>query len=77
MKSVQISLDEGLLEGIDLIVTKRHSSRSAIVREALKYWIRQEEIHDFEQGWIKKLKENPEDLSDTEAWTKAEIWGEG
>ena len=76
MKNVQISLDERLLEEIDHIVTKRHSSRSALVREALKYWIRQREIQDFEQGWIQKLKENPEDSIDTEAWTQAEAWGD-
>ena len=76
MKNVQISFDEKLLDEIDLVVAKHHSSRSAIVREALKYWIRQKEIQDFEQQWIEKLKENPEDMDDAAVWMKAETWEE-
>jgi len=77
MKNVQISFDEELLDEIDNIVAKQRLSRSAVVREALKYWIKQKEIQDFEQQWISKLKENPEDLSDTTVWMQAEAWEEG
>ena len=76
MKNVQISFDEKLLDEIDLIVAKHRSSRSAIVREALKYWIRQKVIQDFEQQWIEKLKEDPEDLKNTTLWMQAETWEE-
>jgi metal-responsive CopG/Arc/MetJ family transcriptional regulator len=76
MKNVQISFDEKLLGEIDLIVAKYRSSRSAIVREALKYWIRQKEIQEFEEQWIKGLRENPEDMSDTALWMQVEKWEE-
>jgi metal-responsive CopG/Arc/MetJ family transcriptional regulator len=74
MKNVQISFDEKLLDEIDLFVAKSRSSRSAMVREALKYWMRQKEIQDLEQQWIEKLKENPEDLIDAAVWMQAETW---
>jgi hypothetical protein len=45
-----------------------------VVREAVKTWIRQKEIKEFEDDWIKKLKENPVDLDDSEVWLKAEKW---
>jgi metal-responsive CopG/Arc/MetJ family transcriptional regulator len=77
MKNVQISFDEKLLKEIDSVVERQRSSRSAIIREALKYWIQRKEIHDFEQLWIQKLKENPQDSSDSEAWIQAEHWEEG
>ena len=51
-------------------------TRSAAVREAVKAWIRQEEIKKFEDEWIRKLNENPEDAEDSEAWIKAEKWGD-
>jgi metal-responsive CopG/Arc/MetJ family transcriptional regulator len=39
MKVVQVSLDERLLERLDANVEVRKRGRSAIVREALAYWL--------------------------------------
>ncbi|MBW2336535.1 MAG: ribbon-helix-helix protein, CopG family [Deltaproteobacteria bacterium] len=76
MKNVQISFDEDLLKLIDQFAASSQLTRSAAVREAVKTWIRQEEIKKFEDEWIRKLNENPEDLVDSEAWIKAEKWGD-
>ncbi len=76
MKNVQISFDEDLLKLIDQFAASSQLTRSAAVREAVKAWIRQEEIKKFEDEWIRKLNENPEDTEDSEAWIKAEKWGD-
>ncbi len=76
MKNVQISFDEDLLKLIDQFAASSQLTRSAAVREAVKTWIRQEEIKKFEDEWIRKLNENPEDTEDSEAWVKAEKWGD-
>ena len=76
MKNVQISFDEDLLKTIDQFAASSQLTRSAAVREAVKTWIRREEIKKFEDEWIRKLNENPEDLEDSEAWIKAEKWGD-
>lgn len=76
MKNVQISFDENLLNTIDNIAASSQLSRSAVVREALQTWIRQREIQAFENDWIRKLKESPDDTSDADAWMDAEHWGE-
>ena len=76
MKNVQISFDENLLNTIDNIAASSQTSRSAVVRDALKNWIKQKEIKAFENDWIRKLKENRDDISDTDAWMDAEHWGE-
>ena len=76
VKNVQISFDEDLLDAVDEIAESLQLSRSAIVREALKTWIRQKEVKNFEEAWIARLKEKPQDLGDAEAWLKAESWGE-
>jgi len=76
MKNVQISFDEDLLKTIDQFAATAQLTRSAVVREAVKNWIRQAEIQKFEDTWIQKLKDNPEDLKDSEAWSKAEKWGD-
>ena len=76
MKNVQISFDEDLLRTIDQFATTAQLTRSAVVREAVKTWIRQAEIEKFENRWIQKLKENPEDLQDSKAWSRVEKWGD-
>jgi len=76
MKNVQIGFDENLLNTVDNIAAASQLSRSAVVREALKNWIRQREILAFENEWIRKLKENSDEVSDSEAWMDAEYWGD-
>jgi len=76
MKNVQISFDEQLLRTIDRFATSSKLTRSAVVREAVETWIRQKEIKEFEDDWIKKLKESPVDADDSEVWLKTEIWSD-
>jgi metal-responsive CopG/Arc/MetJ family transcriptional regulator len=76
MKNVQISFDENLLKAIDRITASEKLTRSAVVREALENWIRQREIQEFEEAWIRKLKEIPDDVTDSETWLQAEQWGD-
>ena len=76
MKNVQISFDEKLLKTIDHYATSSQLTRSALVREAVKTWIRQKEIDEFEETWIKKLKEKPQDLEDAEKWLQIEKWSD-
>ncbi len=76
MKNVQISFDENLLKSVDSLATSIHLSRSAIVREALRRWIKERKIKEFEEEWIRKLKENPDDTQESEAWMKIEQWGD-
>ena len=76
MKNVQISFGEDLLRTIDQYAKTAQLTRSALVREAVKTWIRQTEIKQFEDAWIQKLKENPDDLNDSETWLIAEKWGD-
>jgi metal-responsive CopG/Arc/MetJ family transcriptional regulator len=76
MKNVQISFDEKLLQTVDRYATSSQLTRSAVVREAVKTWVRQKEIDEFEEAWIKKLRESPSDIEDSDAWLDAEKWGD-
>jgi len=76
VKNVQISFDEDLLNEVNNMVASTRLSRSAIVREALRRWIREKKTKKFEDEWIKKLKENPDDTQEAKAWIKIEQWGD-
>jgi metal-responsive CopG/Arc/MetJ family transcriptional regulator len=74
MENVQISFDETLLNRIDQVAASSQLWRSAIVRKALQDWLRKKKISTFEQEWITKLKENPEDSKELEPWITVEHW---
>ena len=76
MKNVQISFDEQLLEEVDRFAANERMSRSAIVRVALKNWLREKEIRQFEEQWIKGLQENPDEAEAAEAWIRAQKWSD-
>ena len=76
MKNTQISFDERLLREIDQVAASNKKTRSAIVREAVKAWLNQKQIQEFEDQWISKLRENPQDEEDSKAWVSAESWEE-
>ena len=76
MKNVQISFDETLLESVDRYAATASLSRSAIVRQALKRWLGEKQIQEFENEWIAKLKEEADSTEESETWIKAEQWGD-
>jgi metal-responsive CopG/Arc/MetJ family transcriptional regulator len=76
MKNIQVSFDENMLYEVDKVANLTKTSRSAIIRDAIKYWLKEKEIKDFERNWILSLKENPDDSQDPEAWTKIQIWSD-
>jgi metal-responsive CopG/Arc/MetJ family transcriptional regulator len=76
MKNTQISFNEKILNEIDRVAASSRKTRSAIVREAVKAWLNRKWIQDFEDQWIKKLVENPEEVDESEAWMNADHWGD-
>jgi len=76
MKNVQISFDEILLETVDRFAASEQLTRSAVVREAVKTWIRKKKVEEFENDWIAKLKQSPQDTEASEAWLAAETWSD-
>ena len=76
MKKVLISFDEKLVEMVDGVAASARESRSAIVREALKNWLRQRQVKKFEDEWIAALQKSSQDLEEAESWLSAESWSE-
>jgi len=77
MKNLQISLDNNIVSFIEKITKEEQKTRSAVIREALNYWIKQKTIEEFEANWISALQKDKMSYSDdTEAWLAAEQWDE-
>ncbi|MCK5196810.1 MAG: CopG family transcriptional regulator [Spirochaetales bacterium] len=77
MKNLQISLDSNIITFIEKITKEQHKTRSAVIREAISYWIQHKTIEEFENQWISALKEEePDYTKEDEAWMDAEQWDE-
>ena len=74
MKNIQISFNEKLLREIDRVASASGKTRSAIIRAAVKTWLDQKKIRDFENQWIAKLVATPEEIEDSEIWLKTDSW---
>ncbi len=80
MKNAQIAFDENFLDKIDRIASNMNKTRSAVVREAVRCWLRKKEIEDFEKQWINRLKTTGEESqgqsSSDQQWFETEGWEE-
>ena len=77
MKNAQISFDDEFLAAIDHIAEQTNKTRSAIVREAVKYWLKVKQISEFEEQWIQALKTQTGESDELDTWNSIEHWSEG
>ena len=76
MKNVQVTIDEGTLSRVDRVGKPLGLNRSAIVRQALREWLRRHAVDTFERDWIAALERKPDEASRAEAWKDLQSWGE-
>jgi predicted transcriptional regulator len=77
MKNLQIGLDDKIVSYLDRIATEQHKTRTAVIRDALEYWIKQRAAERFEADWIAAVKADQALYpDDTELWMAAEAWDE-
>ncbi len=78
MRNLQISLDNNIVSSIEKITKEQHKTRSAVIREAINYWIKHRTIDNFESQWISTLKKEKSEYNaaNDEAWMDAEQWDE-
>lgn len=74
MKNVQITLDEATLSGVDRLRKSVRLTRSEVIRQALRQWMRRRAIDTFESQWIDALKTNPDDPRRAGEWLQAQDW---
>ena len=74
MKNIQVSFDENMIDEVDRVAASSQTSRSAVIRDAIKHWLKEREIRKFEKEWIQCLKKRPDDPKDAEKWIKAQEW---
>jgi len=76
MRTVQMTLDEDLVETVDRVARDLHTTRSAFTREALQQAIARNQIQKLEakhrQGYLRQ----PAEADEFAGWEKEQEWGD-
>ena len=76
MKTIQMTLDEELINKLDKIVTKLHTNRSAFTREALWNAIKHLNTRQLEAKHRTGYKNKPVRKSEFSIWESEQAWGD-
>jgi metal-responsive CopG/Arc/MetJ family transcriptional regulator len=75
MKTVQMTMDESLLEHVDAQAERAGTTRSDFIREALRREIKRRENERFEREHRESFEHDPQAASET--WLPSKrAWGE-
>lgn len=67
-------MDEETLRNVDSAAEPLGLTRSEVIRQALREWLRRRTVDRFEQDWIAALREKPDDGSRADDWLMTQTW---
>ena len=76
MKTVQMTLDEDLIEAVDKIVKEMKTSRSAFTRIALRAAIKSYNTKQLEKNHRKGYELHPVNKNEFSVWESEQDWGD-
>jgi metal-responsive CopG/Arc/MetJ family transcriptional regulator len=76
MKTVQMTLDDGLVSAVDRVVRKLHTSRSAFTREALRQALHRAAVAAEERRHRQGYERHPVGHDEFSVWEKEQDWGD-
>ena len=75
MKTVQMTIDEGLLSEVDQVIQSLKTTRSAFIREALQLALRYYHIDLLERQHAEGYTRYQEPMGDVVEWAAEQDWG--
>ncbi len=76
MRTIQMTLDDELVETVDALAKELKTTRSAFTREALKGALQQYQTEKLESQHRRGYERFPEAKQEFDAWEKEQVWGE-
>ena len=76
MKTIQMTLDDDLVEAVDRIAKKLKTTRSAFTRQALRMALAQANIKQMEARHKKGYEKKPVGSSEFSPWEAEQEWGD-
>jgi len=75
MRTIQMTLDDDLVESVDKIVKDLRTTRSAFTRDALREALERRRIAQLEQKHRRGYQLRPVKKDEFAAWEKEQDWG--
>jgi metal-responsive CopG/Arc/MetJ family transcriptional regulator len=76
MRTVQLTLDEELVEAVDKTAKKLGTTRSGFTREALRAALVQSRERELERKHREGYLRKPPKRGEFKVWEKEQVWGE-
>ncbi len=76
MKTVQMTLDDELVDAVDKVVKKLKTTRSSFTRHALRKAINQVKFNSLEMKHKRGYERNPVKKSEFSVWESEQEWGD-
>ncbi len=76
MRTVQLTLDEELVEAVDRIARKLGTTRSGFAREALRAALARSKEREKERKHREGYLRKPLQRGEFEVWEREQVWGE-
>jgi metal-responsive CopG/Arc/MetJ family transcriptional regulator len=74
MQTIQVVLDEPLLQATNRAAKRSKVNRSALVREALRLYLKAMAVRELERRDRAGYERHPDTGEDLELWEKAAVW---
>ncbi len=75
MKTIQMTLDEELLNRVDKVIRELNTTRSAFVRESLQYYLEKLRIKKMEKKHREGYTKQPVTAGEFDVWEDEQVWG--
>ena len=76
MKTIQMTIDDYLLQRVDQTVSALQTTRSAFIREALEQALRSCQVRRLEERDAVGYTAVPAPQNETDEWTPEQDWGD-
>jgi metal-responsive CopG/Arc/MetJ family transcriptional regulator len=76
VKTIQMTIDDALLQQVDRTVQDLNTTRSAFIRQALEQALRQHQVRRLEERDEAGYTAVPATPAETDEWATEQAWGE-
>jgi metal-responsive CopG/Arc/MetJ family transcriptional regulator len=74
MKTIQMTIDEPLLNEVDTIIQKLNTTRSAFIRDALELALKRYTIAEMERKHAEGYTQHPVKEGEFDIWENEQAW---
>ena len=75
MKTIQMTLDEDLLNQVKKAIYELETNRSAFIRESLQYYLERLRIKKLEKRHRDGYLKHPVQTGEFDIWEDEQVWG--